>query len=102
VSLKSFIFQCTCHDFHFMTFEWWTEDKQQADVMVSASLAIGGRDWDSWKRRLKGIWGILRGRDYGYYEVCLERDDAVKLRNNLNEFLKDSQSNVAGFLLRMR
>lgn len=97
ISAKSFVFRCSCHDFHFMTFEWYPEDKGQADVTVSASLAIGGRDWDSWRRRFKGIWGILRGRDYGYYEVCLGHDDGVKLRNALNDYLKDSQGNVAGF-----
>jgi hypothetical protein len=93
---KRYIYQCDCHDFHFMTFTWWPGDKYDADVTVEAFVSIGGCDWDSWRRRGKAVWRILRGRESGSYELVLNRDDAVKLRNNLNEFIEDSQSNVSG------
>jgi hypothetical protein len=93
---KKFIFQCSCHDFHFMSFEWWPSEGTRADVTAEAYLAIGGRDWDSWKRRFKGIWGILRGRDYGYYEMVVTHEDGIRLRNALNDYLSDSKSEITG------
>jgi hypothetical protein len=85
---KRSIFQCSCHDFHFLTFQWYPEDKYfDPEIWVQAYLSIGGRDWNSWKERLNVIWHVLRGRETSSYEVILRREDAMGLRNDLNEYL---------------
>jgi hypothetical protein len=84
---KKHIFQCDCHDYHFMMFEWWPEDKKFAQVVVNAYVSIGGRDWDSLRKRVQAAWRMLRGKEYSYYEVVLGEEDAVSLRNALNEYI---------------
>ena len=81
------VFQCDCHDYHFMVFEWYPEDGRQADVMVSAFISIGGSDWDSWRKRLRAAWQVLRGKEHSCYEVILDEADAVRLRNALNDYI---------------
>jgi hypothetical protein len=93
-SAKS-IFQCDCHAFHFLTFEWWPDDKL-GDVCAYA--AIGGSDWNSWRKRIRMAWHCLRGGEStSEYEVVLERNKVVELRNSLNDYLQKTQGNVAGF-----
>ena len=84
---KKHIFQCDCHDYHFMMFEWWSEDKKFAQVTANAYVSIGGRDWDSLRKRVHAAWRMLRGKEYSYYEVVLGEEDAVRLRNALNEYI---------------
>jgi hypothetical protein len=85
---KRSVFPCSCHDFHFMIFEWFPEDKHpDPELWVQAYLSVGGRDWDSWKERLTTIWRVLRGRETSSYEVILRREDVMDLRNDLNDYL---------------
>jgi hypothetical protein len=90
------IFPCSCHSFHFLTFEWWPEEKWDD---ACAYIALGGEDWTSLRRRLRLAWHALFGNDcQSVYEAILEHDDIVKLRNELNEYLKDKPGNVAGMV----
>jgi hypothetical protein len=83
-SSKRSVFPCSCHDFHFMTFEWWPDDKLSD---LEAWVAVGGRDWDSWRKRLKLAWHCLRARESSVYEVVLRREQVMDLRNDLNGYL---------------
>jgi len=85
---KRSIFPCDCHDFHFLIFEWFPEDKHlDPELWVQAYLSVGGKDWDSWKTRLTAIWRVLRGRETSTYEVILRREQVINLRNDLNDYL---------------
>jgi hypothetical protein len=84
---KRTVLLCDCHDFHLLCFEWWPGDKKFAQVMVNAYVSIGGRDWDSLRKRVQAAWRMLRGKEYSYYEVVLGEEDAVRLRNALNEYI---------------
>jgi hypothetical protein len=79
------VFQCDCHDFHFMIFEWYPDDRQSE---VMAWIAAGGSDWVSWRKRLKLAWHHLRGGEpSSVYEVVLRREQVMDLRNDLNDYL---------------
>jgi hypothetical protein len=84
---KEHVFQCDCHDYHFLMFEWWPEDKKAAQIMVNAFVSIGGRDWDSLRKRVQAAWRMLRGKEYSYYEVVLNPEDAARLRDALQEYV---------------
>jgi hypothetical protein len=70
-----------------MVFEWYPEDGLLADVTTSVFVSIGGRDWDSWRKRLHVMWRVLRGEEHSCYEVSLTEPDAVRLRNALNDYI---------------
>jgi hypothetical protein len=85
---KRSVFPCSCHDFHFMVFEWFPEDKHpDPELWVQAYLSVGGCDWDSWRKRLTVVWRVLRGRETSSYEVVLRREQVMDLRNDLNDYL---------------
>jgi hypothetical protein len=82
---KRTIFPCDCHAFHFLTFEWWPDDKNSD---VCAYVAVGGADWDSWRKRIRMAWHCLRGGEpVSEFEVVLKHENVVELRNSLNEYI---------------
>jgi hypothetical protein len=82
---KRSVFQCDCHDFHFMIFEWYPDDAQSE---MMAWVRVGGGDWDSWRKRLILAWHQLRGGEpSSVYEVVLRREQVMGLRNDLNDYL---------------
>lgn len=98
MSSKRTVLQCDCHAFHFLTFEWWPDEKWSD---IEAWIAIGGADWTSLRKRIKMAWHCLKGGEpTSEYEVVLQRDKVIELRNNLNDYLQETQgqSNVSGMV----
>lgn len=90
------MFQCACHSFHFLTFEWFPDDKLGD---INAYVAIGGANWDSWRKRVKMAWHCLKGGEaQSEFEAVLDRDKVIELRNHLNDYLQGTQSNVSGMV----
>lgn len=86
---KEHVVQCNCHAFHFMEFEWYTEDNLP-HLGVEGYLAIGGDYPDTWKTRLGKAWQLIRGQHSRVADVLLNREGAVKLRNALETYLWDA------------
>lgn len=80
------ILQCACHDYHFVVFEWFPEDKW-SDVDIEAYVNVGGDIWDTWKRRFRIIWRVLTGKHCSVFDMVLDLNSAIELRNSLNGYI---------------
>jgi len=88
---KEHVFQCDCHDFHFLTFNWYPPDRH-LDLEIEGYIDVGGDYWNMsrWRERIKVIWRVIRNRHAAPLGLVLNQSKVIELRNALNEFLKDA------------
>ena len=44
--------------------------------------------WGSLKERAKLFWCILSGKEYMFYDIVLQREDLIKLRDDIDDLLE--------------
>lgn len=93
-SPRNYVFQCSCHDFHFLTLTWYPDDKYVPDLDVEAEIAFGGDYHHNWRARGKAVWNVLRGRSAHAMYLNLDYDHAVAFRDALNDYIEDARGDV--------
>lgn len=86
---KGYLVRCNCHAFHFMEFEWYTEDTTQF-LGVEGYLSVGGDFRKTFRDRVSNAARVLLGRNASVADVILSREEVIKLRNALETFLWDA------------
>lgn len=70
---KPIFIKCDCHSFEFFEIGWFHDEPKIFYICVSCNPK-------DWKEKLKGIWRIIKGSDYGITdEVLINRNEAKKL-----------------------
>ncbi len=86
--IQEIIFKCRAGCFHFLEFTW-VNDKDVAEEPFMVTITAGGK---SFIHRIKAAWQALRGSRYhACEEICLYKEDLIKLKEWVNEILKDNK-----------
>ena len=86
VNRHEMFLECDC-GCSFLKIDYWEDD---GNVIISHNVpswyALQTNTWDRFKKAVEIIWYIIRGKEYRFYEICLNTKSKIK---EFKEFVKN-------------
>lgn len=78
--------ECDC-GCSFLKIEYWDDgDSINISHNIPSWFALQINTWDRFKKTIKILWCIIRGKEYRFYEICLDTKSEVK---KFKDFVKN-------------